>query len=299
MLAPAILALAGCGGGRAASEDRLTVVATTTQAADLARNVGGGRIAVTQLLAPGTDPHDYEVRPDDVRTLARARIVVRSGGEVDDWLSDAIDASGTQARVVTLLEHVAVLRRGAEVDPHWWQDPRAAQRAVGAIRDALVTADGSHAADYRAAAAAYTRRIARLDAAVARCLARVPAARRRLVTTHDALGYYARRYGVEVIGTVIPSLSTQAQPSAGETAALIRTIRRAQVPAIFAETSVHPKIERAIAAEARARVGRALWADTLGPPGSAGATYLGSIADNTRAVVDGLTRGRISCPLPG
>jgi ABC-type Zn uptake system ZnuABC Zn-binding protein ZnuA len=294
----AAAAIAGCGSTSRAGS-RPTVVATTTQAADLVRNVGGDAVAVEQILSPNADPHEYEVRPHDVRALAGADVVVRSGGDVDAWLGDAIAASGTRAPVLTLLGAVPPLRHGAELDPHWWQDPRNAERAVAAIRDALVRADPPHAAAYRAAARSYGARIAALDAAVGRCMARVPAARRRLVTTHDALGYYARRYGISVIGTVIPSLSTAGQASAGQIAALVGTIKRAGVSAVFAESSVNPKVEAAIAAEAGARVGHALWADTLGPPGSGGATYLQSIAANTRALVDGFTGGRQTCELPG
>jgi ABC-type Zn uptake system ZnuABC Zn-binding protein ZnuA len=300
LLAAAAAAVTGCAGdgGAASGRERLAVVATTTQAADLVANVGGDRVAVTRLLAPNADPHEYEVRPDDVRALARAKVVVRSGGELDAWLQAAIDASGTDARPLVLIDRVAIRRHGDEVDPHWWQDPRNAERAVAAVRDALVAADPGGAAAYRSSAAAYTRRIAALDAAVARCMARVPAARRRLVTTHDALGYYARRYGIDVIGAVIPSLSTAGQASAGQTAALVRAIRRARVSAIFAESSLNPKVERAIAAEAGARLGRPLWADTLGPPGSDGETYLGSIAANTRALIEGFSAGRRTCRLP-
>ena len=123
----------------------------------------------------------------------------------------------------------------------------------------------------------------------------MPAAQRKLVTTHDALGYYARRYGIEVIGAVIPSLSTSGQPSAGETAELVRTIRDEDVRAIFAESSVNAKVEQAIARETGATVGRPLWADTLGPPGSDGATYVGSIAANTQALVDGFSGGEVAC----
>jgi ABC-type Zn uptake system ZnuABC Zn-binding protein ZnuA len=284
------LALAGCGAGPRAEGGRLQVVATTTQAADMVRAVGGDRVAVTGLLAPSSDPHDYELRPRDVRAVADAKVVVRSGGEVDAWLDEAIEASGTSARVVTLIDHVETLERDGEVDPHWWQDPTAAVSAVHAIGAAIGAPGGARA---------YARRIEGLDSGIERCMRAVPAARRRLVTTHDSLGYYARRYGIDVIGTVIPSLSTQGQPSAGETARLIRTIRRARVSAIFTEQAVNPDVERAIAAEAGARIGRPLWADTLGPPGSPAATYLGALRENTRALLDGFTGGRASCELPG
>jgi len=297
LLAAACAALlgGGCGGGGGGDDGgRTTVVATTTQAADLARNVAGDRAEVRGLLAANTDPHDYEVRPGDVKALVHADLVVRSGGDVDEWLQGAIDSAGADAPVLDLLEGVAPEGE----DPHWWQDPRRAARAVEAIRAALVKADPAGEPAYREQAQAYLVRLRALDAAVARCVGAVPAAERKLVTTHDALGYYARRYGIEVIGTVIPSLSTQAQASAGDLARLVDTIRRERVRAIFAESSVNAKVEDAIAQETGARVGRPLWADALGPAGSSGATYAGSVGANTAAIVEGLTGGERSCTLP-
>ena len=140
------------------------------------------------------------------------------------------------------------------------------------------------------------RRLRALDAAVRRCIAEIPADERTLVTTHDALGYYARRYGLRVVGTVIPSLSTQGQASAGDLAKLVDTIRRERVRAIFAESSVNASVEDAIAQETGARVGAPLWADALGPEGSSGATYEGSIRANTVAIVEGLTGETCSLP---
>ena len=277
--------VAGCGEGDGAAPGTLTVVATTTQAADLVRNVGED-VEVVGLLAPNTDPHEYEVRPRDLQALAEADLVVRSGGDLDEWLGEAIEGSGTDAPVLTLSD-------GG--DPHWWQDPRAAVRAVGEIERALSEADSGRAAAYSEAARAYTQRLRALDHAVADCIAEVPAAQRKLVTTHDAFGAYARRYGIEVIGAVIPSMSTSGQPSAGETAELIETILRENIKAIFAEHSIDAKVERAIARETGARVGDALWADTLGPPGSGGETYVDSIAANTRALVEGFSGGKLSC----
>jgi zinc/manganese transport system substrate-binding protein len=264
----------------AGSDGRLTVVATTTQAADLVRNAGGGEVEVIGLLSPNADPHDYEVRPHDLQALADADLVVRSGGDVDEWLQEAVEGAGSDAPVVNLSDHVRTLPD----DPHWWQDPRNAILAVGAIERALDV----DATRYRA-------RLQALDRAVAACIGKVPPRERRLVTTHDSLAYYARRYSVDVVGAVIPSLSTRGQPSAGETAELVRTIREQDVKAIFAESSVNAKVERAIARETGAVVGEPLWADTLGPPGSSGATYIDSIAANTRALVEGFTGGRTTC----
>jgi zinc/manganese transport system substrate-binding protein len=288
-----VLVLAGCGGddGAASSGGTITVVATTTQAADFARNVTGTRADVVQLLEPNADPHEYEVRPQDVKALADADLILRSGGDVDEWLDDAIEGSGTDAPVVNLQDGVSL--RGD--DPHWWQDPRNAVIAVGEIRTALDAADPAHNADYDRNAKTYTAELNDLDRSVAACMDKVPTAERKLVTTHDALGYYAQRYGIDVIGAVIPSLSTEGQPSAGDTAKLIQTIRETGVKAIFAESSVNPKVEAAIASETGATVGKALWADTLGPKGSDGATYIDSIRANTAALVDGFTGGKVSC----
>jgi zinc/manganese transport system substrate-binding protein len=295
LLVVAAIAVVACGEDDAATggAGRLTVVATTTQAADLARNVGGDGVEVVGLLAPNADPHDYEVRPRDLQALTDADLVVRSGGDLDEWLQEAIEGAGTEAPVLTLIDHV----RARGDDPHWWQDPHNAIAAVAEIERALSAADPARAAEFRDGAARYTERLRTLDREVAACIAKVPARQRNLVTTHDALSYYARRYGIEVIGAVIPSLSTRGQPSAGETAELVRTIREQDVKAIFAESSVNAKVEQAIARETGAKVGKALWADTLGPEGSDGETYAASIAANTRALVDGFSGGDVSCSL--
>jgi zinc/manganese transport system substrate-binding protein len=265
LLLAAVAVVTGRADDAAGGDGRTVVVATTTQAADLARNVAGDDVEVVGLLSPNADPHDYEIRPHDLQALADADLVVRSGGDVDEWVLDA----GSDAPVVTLM-------RGD--DPHWWQDPRYAIAGVADLERAL----GTDASDYRA-------RLRALDRAVAACIAEIPASERKLVTTHDAMGAYARRYGLEVVGAVIPSMSTRGQPSAGEVADLVRTIREQDVKAIFAESSVNAKVEQAIASETGAMVGRPLWADTLGPPDSDGATYIDSIAANTRAITEGLT----------
>ena len=278
------LALGGCGG-----VGHTPVVATTTQVADLARNVAGSRIEVGRILAPNADPHGYEPRPHDVSRLVGARLVLRSGGEIDDWLEEARRGAGSHAPVVTL-------GRGTATEPHWWQDPRAAIAAVPRIAAALTRVDPGGRSAYEANAARYLVRLRALDHGIAECIATVPAARRTLVTTHDALGAYARRYGLRVIASVIPSRSTGGQASAGETADLVRTIRRERVPAVFAESSVRADVEDAIAREAHAHVGPALWADSLGPRGSSGASYVGSMAANTRAIVGALGGDPGRCP---
>jgi ABC-type Zn uptake system ZnuABC Zn-binding protein ZnuA len=281
------IAAAGCGGSSTGGGDAPTIVATTTQLADMARNIAPGA-HVTSILSPNTDPHEYEVRPDDVKALASADIVLRSGGEVDAWLDGALGAAG--------VDEQDVVDTGAAVglegdDPHWWQDPVRAEKAATAIGRAFA------AAGLPDRSAAYVARLKRLDAGVRACMDKVPAGERKLVTSHDALGYYAKRYDIRVIGAVIPALTTAAQPSAGDVANLVATIRREGVKTIFAESSVNPKVEEAIARETGAKIGKALWADSLGPTGSDGATYISSIEANTRALVQGFTGGAVDCPV--
>jgi len=296
-LAAAALAACGAGDDSAAGTSGTRLVATTSQVGDLARQVGGARADVRQMLQPSTDPHEYEPRPSDVAALGGADVVVRSGGDLDDWLGGVLGNAGSEAKVVTLIDHVGTRRAGGGVDPHWWHDPRNAIVAVGEIRDALTAGGVGGRRTYAANAAAYVAKVRALDRAIAACMQAIPPDRRRLVTDHDALGYFAERYGIDVVGTVIPARSTQAQASAGEVARLVRTIRAQGVRTIFPEDSVNARLTRAIAADAGARVGPALYADTLGPPGSEGATYLGALRFNARALAAGFGGDAQRCQL--
>jgi ABC-type Zn uptake system ZnuABC Zn-binding protein ZnuA len=297
---------AGCGDGDSeASGDELTVVATTTEVADFVRNVGGNRVEVHGILGTEADPHEYEPRPSDVGAIGDAPVVFKSGGDIDSWLDELITNAGGDPRVLSLIDSVQTIKGEAhedeeehaddDVDPHWWEDPRNAIRAVGAIRDALIEADRSGRETYARNAAAYVRKLEALDREIADCMRRVPAGKRKLVTTHDALGYFAARYGVEVVGALIPSLSTQAQPSARDIDELVDQIRAEGVEAIFPETALNERLETAVAREAGAEVGGQLWADTLGPEGSGAETYLNAMRRNADTMARGMSGGAVSC----
>jgi ABC-type Zn uptake system ZnuABC Zn-binding protein ZnuA/ABC-type Mn2+/Zn2+ transport system permease subunit len=297
----ATLLLAGCGASTGAGGS-VSVVATTTQVGDWARAVGGGDAAVHQILQPNTDPHEYEPRPKDVEATAGAKLVFESGDELDNWMAKVVRQAGGDPRVVVLGDRVPVRLPGeasgpeaSRFDPHWWHDTRNAEAAVRAIRDALAAADPAHRAAYARRAAAYLRRLRALDRRLAACLARLPRAERKLVTDHDAFGYFARRYGLDVVGAVIPSQTTQAQPSAGATARLVELIRREHVRAVFPESSLNRRLAETIARETGATSRFTLFGDTLGPAGSAGATYLGMLRANADAIVRGLSGGRLRC----
>jgi len=261
------------------------VVATTTQVGDLVRNVAGARAGVRQILSANSDPHAFEPRPSDVRAVTGAKVVVRSGGDLDDWLGGVLDNAGSHARAVDLIDAIRTRRGEGGVDPHWWQDPRNAEIAVGRIRDALVAADPGGARGVRrqcrglprapACARSRDRRLHDGDPG-RQAPARDRPRRARLL--RRPLRHRGHRH------RSIPALSTQAQASAGAVARLVRTIRRTGVTTIYSETSANTKLARAIARDAGAVVGPALYADALGPAGSLGATYIGSLRANTLAL---------------
>jgi ABC-type Zn uptake system ZnuABC Zn-binding protein ZnuA/ABC-type Mn2+/Zn2+ transport system permease subunit len=299
------LVLVGCGGSTA-SGDQLRVVATTTQIGDFVRAVGGDAVDVDQILEPNTDPHEYEPRPSDVTGAAEAKLVFASGDDLDSWIDEVVSDSGSDATVVDLgavvPERLPGESSGAEAsryDPHWWHDPRNAEAAIAAIKRRLAAADPSHRALFARNSRAYLGRLRRLDAGIAGCVDAVPPARRKLVTDHDAFRYFAHRYGIDVVGAVIPSQTTQAQPSAKDLSALAKLIEREHVAAIFPESSLSASVAEAIASQTGATASYSLYGDTLGPEGSDGATYLTMEAVNADAMVRGFTGGRRGCrPLP-
>jgi ABC-type Zn uptake system ZnuABC Zn-binding protein ZnuA/ABC-type Mn2+/Zn2+ transport system permease subunit len=291
-LGTVLLVAAGCGVASGSSNGKPSVVATTTQLGDWARSVGGDAVSVHQILRANTDPHEYEPRPDDVVRTADASAVFESGDDLDAWMDKVVSEGGGDPKVVVLAQSVPQRRPD---DPHWWHDPVNAEAAVERIRDALVAAEPKRKRLFQARASRYLERLRRLDTAIRACVDRVPPAERKLVTDHDAFGYFAERYGIRVVGAVIPSQSTQAQPSGGETARLIRLVRREHVRAIFPESSLSPRLAETVARETGASSDYTLYGDTLGPAGSSGSTYLRMEAANASAMVRGFTGGKVRC----
>jgi zinc/manganese transport system substrate-binding protein len=304
--AAAALALlaAGCGATAGGDSGKLDVVATTTQLGDFVREVGGEAIEVDQILQPNSDPHDYEPRPSDVEGAAGAELVFASGDDLDSWIDQVVSDSGSDAEVVDLGAEVPIRLPGessgseaSEYDAHWWHDPRNAEAAVREIERDLVAADPSHRRRFERNARAYLAELRALDRGIARCVGSVPPAQRKLVTDHDAFGYFAHRYGIEVVGAVIPSQTTQAQPSAKDLSELAQTIEEEEVTAIFPESSLSSKVADAIARQTGASAAFTLYGDTLGPEGSSGETYVEMEAANAEAMVRGFTDGERGCNL--
>jgi ABC-type Zn uptake system ZnuABC Zn-binding protein ZnuA len=290
------LALAGCGSGAkpTARSGALDVVATTPVVADFVRSVGGDRVHVVQILKPGVDPHDYEASPADVQAIADADLVVKSGvGLEAAWLDDTVGAAGYEGEVVDASRGVTVRAGNGEAeqaagDPHIWHDPANARTMVGDIAAALEAKDPAGSAGYERAAAGYDAKLAALDREDRAKIDTIPAAQRKLVTNHDAFGYYCARYGITFVGSIIPSFDSSAELSGNELSDLVAKIRRTGVRAVFSESSLPPKTAETVAREAGVQVVEgedALYADGLGPVGSPGGTYLGAERHNTDTIV--------------
>jgi ABC-type Zn uptake system ZnuABC Zn-binding protein ZnuA len=280
----------GVGGGAGDGGGRLRVVATTTQVADLAANVGGDRVQVTSLLKPGIDPHDYEPSPADIDAIAHADLVLENGVGLEAWLGDTIDSSGFDGPVVDTSKGVRLRMVGGAADPHIWQDPGNAERMAATIERGLAAAQPSAAPTFEANLAAYTGRLQALDAEVQRQVDSL--ANRKVVTNHDAFGYYLDRYGLQLVGSVIPSFDSSAELSGRDIRDLVARIRATGVRAIFSETSLPPRAAETIGREAGVKVVTgedALYGDSLGPPGSDGDTYLKMIRHNTATIVGNLS----------
>lgn len=311
VLASLILALfAGACSGQSqgssgeAGSGKLQVVATTTQIGDFIRRVGGEAVEAHQILQPNSDPHDYEPRPADVGATAGAKLVFINGDNLDSWMNDIVSKSGGSSTVVDLSKGVpeklpgeASGEEASEYDPHWWHDPRNAEAAVVEIRDAMIEADPDNRETYERNADDYIAKIRELDTDIQACMNGVPADERKLLTDHDAFNYFANRYAIEMVGAVIPSQSTEAQPSAGETADLISLIKRENVKAVFPESSINPNLAQTIARETGASADYTLYGGTLGENGSDGDTYLKMEAANADAMVRGFTGGQQSCSI--
>jgi ABC-type Zn uptake system ZnuABC Zn-binding protein ZnuA len=298
LLAAAALTLAGCtatapGGAMA----KLKVVATTTQVADFTRNAVGDTagVTLTQLIQPNQSAHSFDPSAAALTALGRADVLVVNGVGLEAWLSDAIAASGFHGTTISADTGITVLKAGIGADtsaagnPHIWTDVRNAEAMVKTIATGLGGADPADAAAFEANSAAYTGKLAELDGWIRSNVNAVPAGQRLLVSNHDALGYFTAAYDITYVGSVIPSFDDNAEPSAAEIDALVAKIKATGVKAVFSEASLSPKTAKTIASEAGVTVysgADALYVDSLGPAGSAGATYIAAQLHNVTLILE-------------
>lgn len=297
LLASVGLLVAGLGVAPVRADARLPVVASFSILGDLVARVGGDRVAVSTLVGPGGDAHVFQPKPADAKTLAGAKLVVVNGLGFEGWLDRLVKSSGTKAAVAVASTGVKPIAAADDddhdkgkghdhghdhggVDPHAWQSVANTKLYVANIRDALAAADPEGRATYAANAAALLGELDGLEAEVKAAIARVPEAKRRVITSHDAFGYFAKAYGLAFLAP--QGISTDAEPSAKGVAKLIAQIRREKITAVFVESMTDGRMVARIAAETGVKLGGELFSDSLSPKGGPAPTYVDMVRHNVK-----------------
>ena len=288
------LLLTGCDTQNLVSKDdsQLQVVSTSTIIADLTRQIGGDEIAHQGILQPGADPHVYEPTPKDSVALEKADLILYNGFNLEPGLIKMINSTGVQADKYAVGEVVNplyfVYQGQKEPDPHVWGNAKNAIAMTEAIRDQLIKLEPEQEAIFTANAKQLIAELLQVDEWINAQIATIPANKRKLVTTHDAFQYYTNAYGLEMAGSLI-GISTEEQPSAQTVKNLANDIKKLQIPAIFAETTINPQLIRTVAAEAGVTLApQELYSDSIGASGSSGDSYINMLVANTQSIVESL-----------
>jgi ABC-type Zn uptake system ZnuABC Zn-binding protein ZnuA len=278
----------------------IKVIAVETFLSNIAQNVAGSRIKVETLAPIGVDPHEFEPTPQDMARIANSQVIIVNGAGVEGWLTKALENAGGQHLVIEasagldsrtpqkgeLLDEAP--GAGAVKDPHFWLDPISVAHYVENIRDGLIHADPDGEAVYTHGADDYIAQLNALDEWIGLQVNQIPAERRLLVTNHESFGYFADRYGFRIIGAIIPSVSSDASPSAQQLAHLIDAIRASKVKAIFLEAGVNPQLANQIAKETGVKVVSGLYTHSITQAGGDAPTYIDMMKFNTQAIVNAL-----------
>lgn len=268
--------------GAAQAAERINVVASFSILADMVRNVGGNDVDVVALVGPDGDAHVYAPTPADAKKVADARLLVINGLGFEGWLPRLLQASGSKAPIAVATKGIMPRKLGGHDDPHAWQSVANAKIYVANIRDGLIAAAPDKAAVFKANADAYLARLEALDREVHEAVAKIPEVRRKVISTHDAFGYFADAYGITFFSPL--SVSTDSEPSARDIAAIIAQIKLAKIPAVFLENISDPRLIQRIAAETGARVGGTLYSDSLTGEKGQAPTYIDMVRHNIKAL---------------
>ncbi|MBR1154568.1 metal ABC transporter substrate-binding protein [Bradyrhizobium sp. JYMT SZCCT0428] len=266
----------------ASAQERLKVVASFSILGDFVRNVGGDRVSVTTLVGPEGDAHVYSPTPADAKKIADAKLIFINGLGFEGWLPRLVQSSGSKATVVTATTYITPLKLGSHADPHAWQTVVNAKTYINNIRVALSAAAPADAEVFKSNAEAYRAKLDALEGEIGQFIGQIPSHRRKLITNHEAFGYFAKEYGFEFIAPV--GVSTEAEPSARDIAAIITQIKKAKIPAIFLENLSDPRLIKRIAAETGAKVGGTLYSDSLTDEKGDAPTYIDMVRHNIRTL---------------
>ena len=263
------------------AQENLKVIATFSILGDIVANVGGDRVEVTTLVGPDGDAHVFQPAPADAQAVAGAQVIVANGLGFEGWMDRLVEASGTKAVLTTAADGVTPIAFGEEEhadDPHAWQSVTKVALYVGNVERGLAAADPAGAETYATNAAAYLAELDVLDAEIRAAVAALPEDRRTVVTSHDAFGYFAADYGLTFVAP--QGVSTEAEASAQDVAALITQIRDAGIAAVFVENIADRRLLDQIAAETGAAISGTLYSDALSGPDGPAATYLAMMRHN-------------------
>ena len=274
----------------ALATDKLPVVASFSILADLVENVGGERVEVSMLVGPDGDGHTFQPSPADAKTMAAARLVFVNGFGFEGWMPRLVEASGTKAPIIETaagLKAQTMDEDGQTItDPHVWQSVANTEHLVVAIRDGLDKADPAGKPVYDANAQAYLAKLEALESEVKTAIAAIPAERRRIITSHDAFGYFGTAYGMSFIAP--QGVSTDTEASAQAVAKIIRQIRAEKIPAVFLENISDPRLIRQIADETGAKIGGTVFSDALSAKSGPAGTYIDMMRHNIREFASAL-----------
>jgi ABC-type Zn uptake system ZnuABC Zn-binding protein ZnuA len=265
----------------------IKVIVVESFLADITRQIAGSRLKVDTLIPINVDPHAFEPTPRDISRIADSQVLVINGGGIETWLTPVLNNAPGQHLVIEASKGLSS-RTAAAVDPHFWMDPTHVITYTQNIRDGLIQVDPAGKSTYEDNARAYIAQLKDLDSWISLQVQQIPPARRLLVTNHESLGYYADRYGFTVVGTIIPSVSSEAAPSAQEVVKLINTIRSTGSPAVFLEIGANPDLARQIASETNLRVISDLYTESITDPNGPAPTYIDMLKMDTRTIVDAL-----------
>jgi zinc/manganese transport system substrate-binding protein len=269
----------------ASASDKIKVVATFSILGDLVRNIGGSHVEVTTLVGPNGDPHVFEPSPADASRITDAKIIVVNGLGLEGWLNRLITVSERQAVLVVATQGIKPRMRGVEReqnDPHAWQSVPNVEVYAANIRDGLIAADPADKADYEANFAAYDARLIELDRDIRQTVADIPQDRRTVLTVHSGFGYFSDAYGIAFVG--LQGVSTEAEPSARDVAAIVRQIKENRIAAVFVENIVNPALLKRVAEETGARIGGTLYSDALTDAGGDAPSYIDLMRHNLRTL---------------
>lgn len=286
-------ALATVAGAYARAEQPATkAVASFSILADFARNVGGERVELATLVGPNGNSHVYAPSPADAKRVADARLVFVNGMGFEGWLDRLVKASGTKATIVVASRGIKARERANgsvehdKIDPHAWQSVSNAKIYVANIRNALVAADPAGSSLYDAHAARYLAQLDTLEREVREAIAKIPSDRRRVISTHDAFGYFDAAYGIHFVAP--QGVSTETEASARDIAAIIGQIRTQKIPAVFLENVTDPRLMRQIASETGAKIGGVLYSDALTDASGDAPTYIDMVRHNLKQLAGAL-----------